>query len=1108
MGQRSSFALWFFLLSLSAQPVTTAGPASRDWPKVKQYDQHHLAQIALPLGGIGTGTVSLGGRGDLRDWEIVNRPAKGFNPASAFFAINVKSTHRPTVTRALQGPVEEFQYNGGFGVKDATNPGLPCFRLCSFDASYPFGIVNLRDPDLPVAVTIQGFNPLIPTDPDASGIPIAVLRYVVTNTSTDTLRVTVCGSLENFIGNDGTKFLASKNKNAYRQEKGLRGILMTTGGLDSLKEQWGTMALTTPDSGEISYRTSWLTRNWGTALLDFWDDLSDDGTLNNRVSADNTPTASLAVRGIIPPKGSREFTFFLTWDFPNRFGWSSTPLGNYYSTRYRDAWDVASKTSPELNRLESETLEFVRAFCGSPLPGEVIEAALFNLSTLRSQTCFRTRDGRFFAWEGCGDKGGCCEGSCTHVWNYEQAIAFLFGSLAKTMREVEFATQTDDIGLMSFRAALPLGKGTSGKAAADGQMGCVMKMYRDWQLSGDEAFLRKLYPNVKKALQFAWVDGGWDADMDGVMEGCQHNTMDVEYYGPNPQMGLWYLGALRAGEKMAAHMGDSVFARTCHALLVNGSLWVDSVLFNGRYYIHKIMPPGDRANVLPGLVIGAGAKDFTNPDYQLGNGCLVDQLVGQYMAHVCGLGYLVAPGNVRTTLKSIMKYNYRQSLADHFNCMRTFALGDEAALLMASYPDGRPANPFPYFTEVMTGFEYTAAIGMLYEGLTTDGLQCIRSIRNRYDGLRRNPYDEAECGHHYGRAMISWAGLLALSGFHYSAVEQSLQVNVNDGPMFWSNGYSYGTMSQVVSGGNRSVRITALRGDLSLKSLVVQDYGRKVLDQPSTVHAGQTVVFTMGANDSTAGAPSVELPTRDRERVVKPPRVHTERNVFQKAVYFNDKTDIILDAQTPGSAIHYTLDGSEPTLQCPIYSGPIPVAKSVTVRALAVHDGRQSVASPPVRFEYLAGIKNVEMHPDPAPDYAGHGPLTLVDGRRGTAGVVGDEWLGFEGKDVEAMVDLGETRSLTGIAAGFLSDQPRWIFLPAAVEYAVGLTPTDMRTVFTKNFSTDPVNQPAVKDISAKFAATRARYVRVRAKTIGTCPSWHAGAGGKAWMFVDEIMVR
>jgi hexosaminidase len=105
-------------------------------------------------------------------------------------------------------------------------------------------------------------------------------------------------------------------------------------------------------------------------------------------------------------------------------------------------------------------------------------------------------------------------------------------------------------------------------------------------------------------------------------------------------------------------------------------------------------------------------------------------------------------------------------------------------------------------------------------------------------------------------------------------------------------------------------------------------------------------------------------------------------------------------------------------------------------------------------------------------------------------------------------VDLGKSQSVSAIGAGFLSDQTRWIFLPAAVEYAVGLTPGGMRTVYTKTLSTDRMEQPSVKEISAKFAPTRARYVRIRAKSIGTCPPWHPGAGRKAWLFVDEIVVR
>ncbi len=834
-----------FAAALAAAFLVAAAPAAgaAEWPFLRHYDQGHLARIALPLGGIGTGTVSLGGRGDLRDWEIANRPAKGFTPAGAFFAIRLKAEGAPPVLRALQGPVEVFAYEGPEGAGEAGNPGLPCFRECSFDASYPFGQVNLADPALPVKVRLRAFNPLVPADLESSGIPVAILTYEVANVSDAELDVTVCGSLPNFIGNDGTKVLAKGNRNTYREGRFVRGILMSSDGVEAAAESWGTVALTTAVSETCTYRTSWLKDAWGTPLLDFWDDLADDGALTERAAAGETPRASLAVRASIPAGGKREFRFFLTWHFPNRFAWSETRIGNYYTTLYKDAWDAAERTAAEAVGLEEDTVAFVSSFAQGDLPEAVKEAALFNLSTLRSQTCFRTEDGRFYAWEGCNDRSGCCFGTCAHVWNYDQAVAFLFGDIARSLREVEFAHETGPDGLMSFRAKLPLGTERWGKAAADGQMGCLMKLYRDWQLSGDEGMLKALWPNARKAMEFCWIPGGWDANKDGVMEGCQHNTMDVEYFGPNPEMEFWYLGALQAASKMALRVGDKAFAKTCASLFAQGSLWTDANLFNGRYYIHKIVPPMDPANIAPGLLVGMGSTDFKNPDYQLGNACLVDQLVGQLMAHVCGLGYLARPENVRASLGSVMTYNRRDSLADHFNCMRSFALGDESGLLLASYPDGRPANPFPYFSEVWTGLEYTAAAGMIYEGDVANGLKCISDVRARYDGLKRNPYDEAECGHHYGRAMAGWAAVLALTGFRYSAVDGTLEFAALEGTRFWSNGAAYGAIQVKQVRERMVVKLSVVKGRLPFRTFTLAGYGKASFPGSYAVESGQSRSF-------------------------------------------------------------------------------------------------------------------------------------------------------------------------------------------------------------------------------------------------------------------------
>ena len=828
-------------------------------PSLTKYDQNHLRQIGLPLGGIGAGVVSLGGRGNLHDWEIVNRPAKGFDLQQSFFSLYTKTAAGRSTAHALEGVIPPEDYEGARGAT-IPNHGLPRFRHCTFEAAYPFGQVNLSDPDVPLNVQLQAFNPLIPANSDASGIPVAILRFVLTNAGDDDLEAAVCGSLQNFIGSDGSRGEPKQNFNTWREQDGLAGILMQSAGVDKEAAQWGTLALTTPQQEGITFRTAWANYSWGDSLLDFWDDFSQDGRLDEREQGGkDDPTGSLSVALQIPAHSTTSVTFFLTWHFPNRITWkeaglnhpqspiqTGTRIGNFYTAQFADAWDAAAYVASNIDWLESETRAFVSSVCESDLPTTVKEAALYNLSTLRSQTVFRTPDGFMFGWEGCDDTAGCCFGSCTHVWNYEQATAFLFGGLAWGMREVEFAYATRKDGGMSFRVDLPLEHAQSWSlAAADGQMGCIMKLYRDWQLSGDTAKLRQLWPNARRALEFCWLPGGWDADKDGVMEGCQHNTMDVEYYGPNPQMGIWYLGALRAMEEMARHLEETDFADECRRLYENGRSWIDGNLFNGEYYEHEIRPAASKDAVFGMLMSTMGAADPTEPVLQLGAGCLVDQLVGQFLAHVCGLGYVVDEHHVKSTLRSIMRYNFKENMYGHFNHMRSYVLNGESALLMATYPRGnRPARPFPYYNEVMTGFEYTAAVGMLYEGDIDNGLTCIAAIRDRYDGYRRNPFDEAECGHHYARAMASWAAILALSGFQYSAIQKTIRfaAPAQASQHFWSNGYAWGTCQLTPSAdGSCAVRFEVLYGEIQLAELQLTGIGTHRFDQPQTLQKGSAL---------------------------------------------------------------------------------------------------------------------------------------------------------------------------------------------------------------------------------------------------------------------------
>jgi len=379
---------------------------------------------------------------------------------------------------------------------------------------------------------------------------------------------------------------------------------------------------------------------------------------------------------------------------------------------------------------------------------------------------------------------------------------------------------------MSFRAGLPAGQfsQTWDLAAADGQMACLVHLYLDWRLSGDDGLLTELWPAARRTLEFCWIAGGWDADRDGVMEGVQHNTMDVEYYGPNPQMGAWYLAALRAAEEMAAAVGDDDFAHSCRELFGSGSQWLDEHLFNGSYYRHEVRPVIDEKDIAPGLRHRSmGATSTTEPDLQLADGCLVDQLVGQYAATLSGLGDLLDPGHVDTALRSVYRRNFQRNFTHHFNHMRSFVLGDEAAVLMCTYDQGkRPVRPFPYFSETMTGFEYTVASGLLQVGAIAAALEIIAAIRNRYDGERRNPFDEAECGHHYARALASWSAFATWNDIDYDGRTQTMIIGERapESQAFWSTGFAFGTWVPRADSDTRGV-LRVVRGELPLSSLTV-----------------------------------------------------------------------------------------------------------------------------------------------------------------------------------------------------------------------------------------------------------------------------------------------
>ena len=399
------------------------------------------------------------------------------------------------------------------------------------------------------------------------------------------------------------------------------------------------------------------------------------------------------------------------------------------------------------------------------------------------------------------------------------------------MREADYTYNMAEDGYMCFRLQLPLGSPLwDFHAAADGQLGGIIKLYRDWKLYGDQAWLARWWPKARQALEYAWQQ--WDVDQDGVIDGVQHNTYDIEFYGPNSMIGTFYLGALRAAEEMAIAVGDAELAATYRRMFESGRARLDSEIYNGSYYRQQV--------------------PLNEHKYQYGEGCLSDQLIGQWLAKLVGLGDLLDPQHVLSALRAIFTHNWRTNFWEHANPQRIYALNDEQGLVLCSWPRGeRPTLPFPYSDEVWCGIEYQVASHLIMEGMVQEGLSIVQGVRARHDGIRRNPWNEFECGSHYARSLASWSVLTALSGYEFDIPNKRLGFSPRVWPdMFkclWSVDSAWGSYEQELYGQEAHIHLSVNAGKLQLASLKLGNCG--IVSDAVAAVDGQTAAVCTQARD-------------------------------------------------------------------------------------------------------------------------------------------------------------------------------------------------------------------------------------------------------------------
>ncbi len=756
-----------------------------------RYQGPQLTHVAFPLGGLGVGMLCLEGNGGLNHVSIRNRPEL-YNEPGIFASVHFHEAGEGAsagpgntgTARILQGPVQAWKIYGpgsdrGNGISGRAY-GYPRFASAEFTAKFPFATVRLADKALPIEVACTGWSPFVPGDADRSGMPVAALEYSLTNTGTRQLKAV--------FGFHVPSFLSAPDAPA--------SIASAPAGF-VIAGREGQLAVRCRD-GEVRVDHCWFRGGWWDPATTLWDTIAS-GTIRESppVSQPAAPGASLWVPVTLSAGATSRLRILLAWYFPTSTLVVGDPTreGNqqtcdcsrdethrpYYASQYSGASEVMRAWTDEYDSLRQESLRFSDCLFAMEAPAEIVDAVSANLSILKSPTVLRDTNGRAWGWEGCFDAAGCCHGTCTHVWNYAQAMAHLFPALERGLRETEFHCSQDPTGHQNFRTSLPIAYSSKRQiAASDGQLGGIVKVYREWRISGDQAWLRRIWPAVKRSMDFCIRH--WDPRERGVLTEAHHNTYDIEFWGPEPMCSSIYLGALTAYGEMATALGED--AARYRRIAGRGRRYLERKLFNGEYFFQEVeykelKTPYTVEEGAPPEALERARRE--GPKYQYGTGCLSDGVIGAWLGEASGLPPFLAPPKVRRHLKSVFRYNFRLRLLEHGNPQRAgYAMHDEGGLLLCSWPQGgQPSLPMVYSHEVWTGIEYQVASHLLMNGLSRQALAIVRAVRSRYDGARRNPFDEYECGHWYARALASYALLQAASGARYDAAEKTLFIAPN-----------------------------------------------------------------------------------------------------------------------------------------------------------------------------------------------------------------------------------------------------------------------------------------------------------------------------------------
>ncbi|MBO9727479.1 MAG: hypothetical protein J7623_02445 [Chitinophaga sp.] len=718
--------------------------------------KNELQYIGMPVGGIMCGTVYLGGDGRLWLWDIFNKNQEGIEPKTVDFHADVLNGGKKVRSRdgacyiapsknirpLDQGFALQLTYNNQTVIRKFDEESWP---EITFEATYPMAVIRYIDPALPVEVTLEAFSPFIPLNEDDSGLPVTILSYKIINKGTTPVTATVLGWLENktAIYSAGADH---ERTNTVVKEKGWQGVHATVRVKNGSNEEfsksydYGNLCLA---AFGTNVQVNPLLSPGELSAADF-----KAASVQPVVKPVNEKlTGSVAIQNKILPGKSIRNDFAISWYTPNLWFNVIKDTGRYYTNHFSDAAAVMRYVQKNYTRLYRESRLWKDTWYDATLPWWFMERTFMNISTLATTTAHRFRSGRFYAWEGVG----ACEGTCTHVWQYAQAVGRIFPALERDTR------QRVDLGIGQMPDGGILFRGEAEKRPAiDGQAGTVLRIYREHQMSKDSSFLQRNWANIKKASLFIIHQ---DRNGDGMEDTPMENTLDAVWDGEIAWIVGLCIAAVKAAALMATEVKDTEFATMCNDYVEKGRRNMESQLFNGEYFIHQ-----------PDKVKGRSVIGSYNT-------CHIDQVYGQSWAFQVGMDRVIDKEKTMSALRALYKYNYKADVGPYIAAHpggRPYALAGEGGMILNTnphneqYPFGvKDAWQLGYFNECMTGFEHQVASHMMAEGMTDEALTLTRAVHDRYHAFKRNPFNEIECSDHYARAMASYGTFITATGFQY-----------------------------------------------------------------------------------------------------------------------------------------------------------------------------------------------------------------------------------------------------------------------------------------------------------------------------------------------------